>query len=215
MKKLFLLMFTVFFAIHLFAQVKTVKPLTQKTEVTTPATGKTTSPKPVKMENPPPKPTDLQNAVVNIVVGDDGKDKDTYVSVAIFDDNKRRAAYYGVSKGSYVAGISFGEYFPGDNETLPAQLDASEPTGQMDNSKIPPLPVVREANVSDFSNGGSILITIKPNGHDTWKISKFSVTMYFNNDPGSPHKMTWEGFTLSQDSRTRTLEFDKNFNPIQ
>jgi hypothetical protein len=157
----------------------------------------------------------LKNAVVNVVVGNDGKDKDTYVAVSINDDNKRTAAYYGIFKGSYVQPMTNGEYFPGDNETLPTQLDASEPTGQIDNSKFPPLPVVREATLPDFANGGSIVIAIQPTGHDTWNINSFTVTLYFNNDPNSPHKMTWNGFTLSQDSRSRVLEFDKNFNPIQ
>jgi len=39
--------------------------------------------------------------------------------------------------------------------------------------------------------------------------------MYFNNDSHSPRKINWNGFTLSQDSRSKDLEFDKNFNPIQ
>ncbi|MDP4258613.1 MAG: hypothetical protein Q8937_10315, partial [Bacteroidota bacterium] len=161
-------------------------------------------------------PTDLQNAVINIVVGNDGKDNDTYVSISILDDNKRTAAYYGIAdKGSYVQGMTTGEYFPGDNETLPTKLDKSEPTGEIDNSKFPPLPVTREANLTDFSSGGSIFIMIKPNGHDKWNISSFTVTLYFNNDPGSPHRMTWNGFTLAQDSPAKTLEFDKTFTPIQ
>jgi len=206
-------MLTVFFATHSFAQVR---PLAQKTVVATPATKPLTNPKPARTENPPPKPTDLQNGVINIVVGDDGKDKDTYVAISIIDDNKRVAAYYGAAdRGSYVQAMTSGEYFPGDNETLPTKLDKSEPTGEIDNTKFPPLAVTREANLSDFANGGSILINIQPTGHDTWKINSFTVTLYFDNDPGSPHKMTWNGFTLSQDSRWRTLEFDKNWNPIQ
>ncbi|MFI5186169.1 MAG: hypothetical protein ACHQF0_05560 [Chitinophagales bacterium] len=216
--RLFFLMPAVFFTTYLFAQVKAVKPLTQKTVVTTPETKKITNPQPVKTQNnPAPAPTDLQKAVVNIVVGDDGKDKDTYVSIDIKDNNQRRAAYYGTLLVSdNINGITTGEFFPGDDETLPTQLQASEPTGQIDNTKVPPLPVIREASVSDFTNGGgSLSITIRPNGHDTWKIKNFSVTLYFRNDPASPHKITWNGFTLSQDSRLKTLEFDKNFNAIQ
>ena len=206
-----------FSCIQLFAQVKTLKPLTQKRVIPVTTTVQKIPATAPKKQVPPQAPsTDLQNAVVNIVVGDDGKDKDTYVAISIIDDNKRTAAYYGAAdRGTYIQPMTSGEYFPGDNETLPTKLDASEPTGQMDNSKFPPLPVVREANLSDFSNGGTISLGIKPTGHDTWKINTFTVTLYFNNDSGSPHKMTWNGFTLSQDSRSRTLEFDKNFNPIQ
>jgi hypothetical protein len=214
--KLYLLIAATFVGINLFAQTKTLKPLTSKTVAPVPTGTTLEHPQAVKPQTKPaPTPTDLQNAVVNIVVGDDGKDKDTYVSVEIYDDNQRPAAYYGVIRGTGFAGMTSGEYFPGDDETLSTKLDPSEPTGEIDNSKIPPLPVVREANVSDFSNGGSVIINIVPNGHDTWKINSFTVTLYFNNDPGSPHRITWNGFTLSQDSRWRTLQFDKNFNAIQ
>ncbi|HTR31182.1 MAG TPA: hypothetical protein VMH27_18050 [Puia sp.] len=203
---------------NLFSQTKVLRPLTAKT-VAPPPTANTIEKKEAvaKPQNKPaPTPTDLQNAVINIVVGNDGKDNDTYVSVSIIDGNKRTAAYYGVAdKGSYVQGMTTGEYFPGDNETLPTKLDKTEPTGEIDNSKYPPLPVTREANLADFSTGGSIFITIRPNGHDKWNISSFTVTLFFNNDPSSPHRMTWNGFTLAQDSPTKTLEFDKNFNPIQ
>jgi len=214
--KFYFFMAGVLLSTNIFSQAnKTLKPLTEKTVVANPVEKKVTNPQPVKNQPAPAPPTDLQKAVVNIVVGDDGKDKDTYVAISIIDDNKRTAAYYGVSRGSYVAGVTQGEYFPGDNETLPTQLDASEPTGQIDNSKFPPLPILREANLSEFSQGGSIFLFIKPNGHDTWKINSFSVTLYFNNDPGSPHKMTWNGLTVSQNAQSKTLEFDKNFNPIQ
>jgi hypothetical protein len=95
-------------------------------------------------------------------------------------------------------------------------LEASEPTGEMKQAGVIPEPVLREANLSDFnSKGGSIQISIKPNGHDTWKLKSFSLSMYFNNDSHSPRKIIWNGFTLSQDSRSKDLEFDKNFNPIQ
>jgi len=212
----------IFAVTFLFAQVKAVKPLTAKEVVATPVTSTKplTNPKPAKTENPPPKPTDLQNAVVNVVVGDDGKDYDTKLAVTVNDGNKRLAGYYGIPSHDLtgnpdIVGTTMGEYFPGDNETVPITLEASVPTGQMNTSKYPPLPVLREANVSDFANGGTIWIRIYPNGHDTWKINNFSLTLYFNNDGGSPHKITWPGFTLAQDSPSRVLEFDKNFNPIQ
>ena len=135
--------------------------------------------------------------------------------------SKRIAGYYGVPSHDMlgnpdIAGTTMGEYFPGDNETVPIALDASVPTGQVTMKGSLPLPVLREAAVSDFSSGGgTVEIGIAPNGHDTWKIKSFSLTLYFNNDPSSPHKITWNGFTVAQDSRIKILEFDKNFNPIQ
>ena len=160
-----------FSCIQLFAQVKTLKPLNQKRVIpVTTTVQKIPATAPKKQVPPQAPPTDLQNAVVNIVVGDDGKDKDTYVAISIIDDNKRTAAHYGAAdKGAYIQPMTSGEYFPGDNETLPAKLDKSEPTGEMDNSKFPPLPVVKEATLSDFTNGGTITINIKPTGHDTWQ----------------------------------------------
>ena len=225
-QKLFLLMTTIFCETFLFAQIKTVKPLAQKKVVTTTATKPLTNPNQVKTQTPPPPPTDLQKAVVNIIVGDDGKDDDTRLAISINDGHKRLAAYYGDKvntmgangvPGDGVNGIKGGEYFPGDNETLPITMYASVPTGETKLVGALPLPVLREAALSDFTNnnGGSIQLVFIPNGHDTWKINSFSVTLYFNNDPGTPHKITWTGITLSQDSRTKDLEFDKNFNPIQ
>jgi hypothetical protein len=207
-----------FLSTNLFSQAKVLRPMTAKTVATPPATNTIVKKEGVvKPQNKPaPTPTGLQNAVINIVVGNDGKDNDTFVAVSIIDDKKRTAAYYGVAdRGSYVQAMTTGEYFPGDNETLPTKLDKSEPTGEIDNSKFPPVAVTREADLSDFSSGGSILIVIKPNGHDKWNINSFTVTLYFNNDPGTPHRMTWNGFTLAQDSPTKTLEFDKTFTPIQ
>jgi hypothetical protein len=205
-----------FLSSNLFSQTKVVKPLTAKTVAPAPTGTTVLHPEVKKPQNKPaPTPTDLQNAVINIVVGNDGKDKDTYLAIAIADDNKRIAAYYGVFRGSYVQGMTTGEYFPGDNETLPTQLDKSEYTGEIDNSKFPPLPVTREANLADFANGGAINMNIKTTGRDKWNINSFTLTLYFNNDPGSPHRITWNGFTLADDSPSKTLEFDKNFNPIQ
>jgi hypothetical protein len=215
--KFYFFLVVCFLGSNLFSQTKVVKPLTAKTVAPAPTGTTVLHPEVKKPQNKPaPTPTDLQNAVINIVVGSDGKDYDTKVAIVIADDNQRIAAYYGTGdKGGYVYGTTSGEYFPGDNETLPTQLDKSEYTGEIDNSKVPPLPVTREANLSDFANGGRINMSIQPNGRDKWNINSFTVTLYFNNDPGSPHRITWNGFTLANDSPTKTLEFDKNFNPIQ
>ena len=87
-----------FLGTNLFSQTKVLRPITSKTVAPTPAANTVVKKEGVaKPQNKPaPTPTDLQNAVINIVVGDDGKDKDTYVAVSIVDDNKRTAAYYGV-----------------------------------------------------------------------------------------------------------------------
>ena len=205
---------TVFLATHLFAQVKAVRPLAKKTVVTTSATKPIINPKPPKTENPPPKPTDLQSAVVNIVVGDDGKDNDTGLRIFLSDENKRNAAVYpSLAEKGYAA--TKDEYFVGETVTLPMTTEASVPTGEIKQVGVLPLPVLREATPADFSGGGDVRIQINPNGHDTWKIATVSLTLSFNNDSSSPHKITWSNIVLSQDSRNRDLLFDKNFNPIQ
>ena len=207
--KFYCSMVAIFMGITLFSQIKVMRPLTAKTVAPAPTTTTIVkaNPQVTKPQNKPaPTPTDLQNAVVNFVSGDDGKDYNTLVQVDIYDGNQRKAAH-GLDDGK--------EYFPGENQTLDVKLEASEYTGQIDNSKYPPLPVLREANLSDFTKGGSIEILIDPMGNDTWKISSFSLTLSFNNDPGSPHKLTWTGFTLTQDNKVKHLDFDKNFNPIQ
>ena len=216
--KFYFFIAAIFLATNLFSQTKVMKPLTAKTVAPLPAANTVVKKEGVAkpQTKPAPTPTDLQNAVVNIAVGDDGKDRDTYLSISINDGNKRLAAYYG-NEGRWGLGpIPTGEYFSGESETIPTNLDASVPTGETKLVGALPLPVLREANLLDFAgNGGSIILYMQPNGHDTWKINSFSVILYFNNDSSSPHKITWTGFTLSQDSRTRAFEFDKNFNPIQ
>ena len=210
--KIYLIIIFFFFSLHLFSQ--TIKKTLVAKPVTTTTHAVTKVPQPEKKT--PPPPTDLDKAVVNIVVGDDGKDNDTYLNIFINDSNKRLAAYYGNKMNGNFVPSGGGEFFPGDNETLPTNLEASEPTGEMKQVGDLPLPVLREANLSDFnSKGGSIQILIKPNGHDTWKLKSFSLSMYFSYDSHSPRKIIWNGFTLSQDSRSKDLEFDKNFNPIQ
>ena len=217
MKFKFLLLLTVLFcSAHSFAQVPKAK-----TNYHPQVLVKKMPPKLDPQKNtPPPAPTDLQKAVVNIVVGDDGKDYDTKLGVELRDGNKRNAAYFGsvfTNTGEIVV-TNIGEFLPGDNETLPMKLNASVPTGATKPGFANlPMPITREANLVDFqnNNGGTLEIWIQPNGHDTWKINSLSVTLYFNNDPASPHKMTWNNITLKENSRDRMFEFDKDFNPIQ
>ncbi len=79
---------------------------------------------------PPPAPTDLQKAVVNIVVGNDGKDYNTYFNIYINDGNDRRASYFGEIMNGIMRPRGEGEYFTGDNETLLLTLNAAVPTGE-------------------------------------------------------------------------------------
>lgn len=227
--KLFLLMLTVFLATHLFAQVKTVRSLAQKTVVTTPVIKKTTNPKPVKNENPPP--TDLHKADINFVSGENGKSGNTILVIEIDDSKQLKAADYSevglttpVEDSRYRGHIKYvpfvPEFAPGGYESLSTKLESSEPIG-VEQVGAQLYTVTRYARFSDFANGGSISISISPKtvypliGPDTWKINSFTVYLSFDNDPASPHKMTWNGFTLSPTTLSRTLKFDKNFNPIQ
>ena len=220
---------TLFFATNLFSQIKTVKPLTQKTVVTTPVITKTTNPKPVKTENQPP--TELEEPKIYLTSGEKGKSSNTILVIEIDDSKQLKAADYSevgltqqVEDDRYKGHIKFIKFVPvfgpGENESLSAQLDASEVIGVEVIGSLPH-PVTRYAIFSDFVNGGSVSISIYPGtlypliGPDTWKIKSFTVYLSFGNDPASPHKMTWNGFTLSPTTLSRTLKFDKNFNPIQ
>ena len=225
----FLLIVPLFCSSHLFSQVKAVRPLVKKTVVTTSATKPITNPKPVKTENQ--LPTDLYKANISFVCGENGKSTNTILVIEIDDSKQLKAAdysevgltiqveddrYYGHTKRvPYVP-----QFSPGENESLSAQLDASE-LQRMELIGIQPSTVTRYAVLSDFVNGGSISIAITPKtvypliGPDTWNIKSFTVNLSFDNDPASPHKMTWNGFTLSPTATSRTLKFDKNFSPVQ
>jgi hypothetical protein len=213
--KFFLLITTVFFATHLFAQVKAVRPLAKKTVVTTAATRPLINPKPAKTENPPPKPTDLQNASVSIISGDDGKDNDTYLFVDLLDNNKRVAATYNNVPNSTFPSRPNDEFYAGASVSLPMTTEASIPTTQMKQAGGILIPIMRQATLADFNNQGEVKIRIQPNGHDTWKLQTLSITFSFDNDNNSPHKITWSNIVLSQNNTTIDLLFDKNFNPIQ
>jgi hypothetical protein len=212
-QKLFLLITAVFFAAHLFAQIKAIKPVTQKPVVTTP-TAKGVE---VSKINPPPL-GDLQKAAINIVVGDDGKDATTKVGFILHDDNNKVAAYYGDDQG--ITGTSGSEYSPGQNVTLLTSLMASEfqstyvpgPFGTAGHDEVTP----RNSIFSDFTFSGGILeLRIYTPYHEAWKIKSLSLSLYFENDSRSPHTMTWNNIALSNLETTKQLKFDKQFNVIQ
>ena len=214
--RLFLLIAITFFSCsQLIAQVKPVRPLTQKIVLPTTNTIQKMSTAPKKQVPPKAPSTDLQNASVSILTGDDGKDNDTYVFLDLLDNNKRVAATYNNIPNSIFPSRPNDEYYAGASVSFPMKMEVSAPTGETKLNGSLPLPVLREANISDFSNGGEVRIKIQPNGHDTWKIQTASITFSFNNDGNSPHKITWSNIVLSQNGVTRDLLFDKNFNPIQ
>ena len=211
-QKLFLLMPTVFFATHLFAQVRIVRPFAQKKVVTTPAA------KGVEVSKINPPPGDLRKATINIVVGDDGKDATTKVGFILHDDNNKVAAYYGDDQG--ITGTSGSEYSPGQNVTLLTTLLASElqstyvpgPFGTAGHDEVTP----RNSIFSDFIFSGGILeLSIHTPYHEVWKIKSLSLSLYFENDSRSPHTMTWNNIALSNIETTKQLKFDKQFNVIQ
>lgn len=202
---------------NIFSQVKTVKPLTEKTVVAVPIEKKMANPQPVKNQPAPAPPISLQTATISISTGDDGKDNNTIVNIDLLDFNKRSASNYSDAQKTPTGfvGRPNDEYFTGSSVTLPMAVQASVPTGEVKLSGSLPLPVLRDATPADFNPTGEIKISINPDGHDTWKITTLTVTLSFLNDGGSPHRITWSNITLSQDSRTRELLFDKNFNPVQ
>jgi hypothetical protein len=214
----FLFAITCFSVMQLFAQAIKTMPLQEKTLAPTPNAQNMKIVVEQKKQNvpPPAPPANLQSASINILNGDDGKDNDTYVLIDFLDNNQRAAANYNNAphtNGALPARPN-DEYFSGSSVTLPMKTEASIPTGQMTQIGALPLPVLRYATPGDFANGGEVKITINPNGHDTWKIQTLSITISFDNDKHSPHRITWSNIVLSQDSRVRELLFDKNFNPL-
>ena len=156
----------------------------------------------------------LQKAVVNIVVGDDGKDKDSKLSITIEADDggvaNHLCAYYG---GASIEPISSGAYLPGENVTIPTNLYAGI-LYTTDNGNGTTTAGAREAVFSDFSSGGSIHLQFETT-NDIWKIKSLTVSLFFDKDPFTPYKITWTNIQLSQDVLFKDLKFDKNFKPIQ
>ena len=149
-------------------------------------------------------PTNLQNPQVSIISGDDGKDKDTHYTLELFNSNNQEAAMYVNNSNS----DEYAKY-----ESNPVEMTAGTPTGKMILKGSLPLPEMRPPVLADFSNGGRIHISISPNGHDTWKIQNFKVTLTFQGQ--KPHTIQWSSKTLSQDTRDKDFLFDGGFNAIQ
>ena len=150
-------------------------------------------------------PTNLQNPQVSIISGDDGKDNDTHYTLELFNSNGQEAAIY-VNNSN---GDEYAKY-----ESVPVEMSAGTPTGEIKLQGSLPLPVMRPPTLEDFAkNGGRIHITITPNGHDTWKIQNFKIILNFQGQ--KPHTIQWSNKTLSQDSREKDLMFDNGFNAVQ
>jgi len=207
MKTIFFLLIAFFFCgLHLFSQISK-KPLVAKPVINAPAAQK------ISARVPNADLVRLQKAVVNIVVGDDGKDKDSKLSIAIYvtaknlsggDQDEVCASYKGSTE----------TYLPGENVTIPTNLNeiayisgTGLPSGQQKLAD-------REVVFSDFSNGGDIDLRFQTT-NDVWKIKSLTVSLFFDNDPVTPYKITWTNIRLSHDTPAVDLHFDKNFRPIQ
>ena len=223
--KAILLLAPFFCASQVFAQTVKVKPLAEKTATPVATTQTLRVVEEQKKPAPtPPPPTNIQRVFIDIQNGDDGKEAHTYVMYDLEDNNQRSAAsnYDGpkTAAQAFAAHYNAGpndEYIAGSSITLPIPTQVSVPTGQMTNVGYLPLPVLRYATLADFSNGGELKITIFPyNAHnDIWKIQTITVKVSFENDPHSPHIITWSNVILSsQGSPVRELFFDKNYNPL-
>jgi hypothetical protein len=208
MKTRFFLLTTFFFcSLHLFSQMPK-KPLVAKPVIKAPVAQK------ISAHVPNANVVQLQKAAVNIVVGDDGKEKDSKLSIAInvtAKDQDHECGRYGDS-GGYP--ISSDAYLPGENVTIPINLSAGIPytTGiglPAGQQKL----ALREAVFSDFSNGGDIKLLFEST-NDIWKIKSLTVSLFFDNDPVTPYKITWTNIQLSLVAE-KELQFDKNFKPIQ
>lgn len=139
--KFFLLTALIFFSTNLFSQIKTVKPLAQKTVVTTPVLTKTSTPQPEKpltqktvvstpviakhiIQQPgktenPPSTADFTGAQIYILTGENGKSTNTIFSIEIYDSKNLKAADYSeaglttpVEDDRYKGHIKYVPYVP-------------------------------------------------------------------------------------------------------
>jgi len=118
----------------------------------------------------------------------DNKDHDTHYSFGLFDqDNNPVASFHDDSDND--------EYLEGSQNTVQMKIDNA-------------------AVMSRFSRGGHIHINIAPNGHDTWNIASFMLTLNFQNDPAGPEKITWQTINLSEGRRDVDLYFDGSFHTL-
>ena len=111
MKTKFFLLITLFFcSLHLFSQIPK-QPVVAKPVTKVPVAQK------ISAHVPDANLVHLQKVVVNIVVGDDGKDKDSKLSIAVYitaknpftgKDQDDQCAYYGNGGGP----ISSDAYLP-------------------------------------------------------------------------------------------------------
>jgi hypothetical protein len=186
--KLFLLMPPFFFATYLFSQVKAVKPLIQKTVVTTPETKRITNPQPVDSEKATLVDASFSVTTARSYNEDPGTNKaaDTHWSCVLFDQNGRQIASFHDDSNSdeYVSGSQ--------TPVLKMQVDNTAAFG-------------------DFSKGGRLHISITPNGNDTWEISEFDLTLDFSG-PGFTQKLKWNGIRLTQDNKDIDLFFNQQNN---
>ncbi len=123
----------------------------------------------------------LLDGFFKILIGLDNKDGDTHWSCGLFDQNNRPI-------------LSFHD----DNNTDEYKEDSWTQALKMSMDNA--------ATFGDFANGGHIHINITPNGHDTWKIGLFDLTLDFLNPKFTKTFHLYPG-TLSQEVRDVDLYF--------
>jgi hypothetical protein len=196
---------------------KIVKPVVQEKVVVKQSAKPALNTQPAQTDNSTPiiPNADLQKVEMFIGGNEGRKSSTTTVFINLMDGNQRQSAHY-TGAGTVPT------YFPGgDGNTYIFDVDGTVPVG-VEQIGANPTTVTRDPVLYDFVKGGSVLIGIQSfkgslpvTSQDTWKIGSFTLYLYFLKDPGTPHTITWNGFTISPDMPSRTLRFDKNFNPIQ
>lgn len=127
----------------------------------------------------------LIDAIVSIQTGDDDKDHDTHYTVSVYNkQNKLLASYSDNSDDKYD-----------DRTTKEKQLKIANGITSDDIS---------------IANGGKVHIEIRPNGHDTWKVSSLKLVLNFENN--IQKLITVSGLQLSQDSKSNDTFFNAQFN---
>src|SRR5262245_4373136 len=116
----------------------------------------------------------INGASITFTTLDDDKDGDTFLSVVVKDRNNRVAA-----RTSGFFGL-----FPDQTAIT-----------------LPPMTIRPAATWDDIENGGTVTVSIAPNGNDTWK---FAYELDLTYDDGDEGFHVNPGTSLSESHRTLT-----------
>jgi hypothetical protein len=71
--------------------------------------------------------------------------------------------------------------------------------------------VNKPTTLSDFKNGGALMLTEFPDGNDTWQNTSVSLTLNFAGGAGSNTPIKWTNVNIDENNTHRILYFDGGF----